>query len=279
MRVTAPAKVNLFLRIFGKKHGYHTLDSALAFLDLHDEISFARNKDLQVNISGPYSHLVSDQDNIFVDITKFFQQNFDITDSVKIDLVKNIPVGGGLGGGSSDAAELIKYFNKEYILGLNFKELQQISFNFGSDIAFFLQDKAAIIKNRGEVVACNKKFSEQDVILICPDFGLSTKEVFTEFNSNFSSQIDLSSIKEASFEKLLRFGNDLTEVAIKVKPRLGEILEFINQLDNVSYCNMSGSGSTLFAIVDKNLKANRDLIAKELKDCKVINSKIKYNND
>lgn len=255
------------------------LDSALAFLDLHDEISFVKNKELQINISGPYSHLVDNQDNIFVAIVKFFQQNFNIKDSVKISVQKNIPVGGGLGGGSSNAAELIKYFNKEYNLALNFEQLQQISFSFGSDIAFFLQDKAAIIKNRGEVAACTKKFLEQDVILICPNFGLSTKDVFTEFNGNFSSQIDLSSIKEASLEKLLSYGNDLTAVAIKVKPRLGEILEFINQLEDISYCNMSGSGSTLFAVINRNIRENCDLIAKEFKDCKVINSKIKYSND
>ncbi len=277
--VNAPAKINLFLKIFDKKDGYHMLDSALAFLDLYDKISFAKSDNLQIDITGPYCDLVANQDNIFVEIIEFFQQKFDIEDSVKINLTKNIPVGGGLGGGSSNAAELIKYFNEEYSLGLTCEELQKISFNFGSDIAFFLQDKAAIIKNRGEVAAYAKKFSEQDVILICPDFGLSTKDVFTEFNGNFSSQIDLSLIKEASFEELLKFDNDLTEIAIKVKPKLGEILEFIKQLDDVRYCNMSGSGSTLFAIVDKNIKATRDLIAKEFKDCKVINSKIKYSND
>lgn len=277
--VNAPAKINLFLKIFDKKDGYHMLDSALAFLDLYDVITFTRSRELKVDITGPYSHLVNNQENILIDVVKLFQQKFKITDSVKINLTKNIPVGGGLGGGSSNSAELIKYFNEEYSLGLTCEELQLISFNFGSDIAFFLQDKAAIIKNRGEVVACAKNFSEQDVILICPDFGLSTKEVFAEFNGNFSNQIDLPIIKKASFGKLLCLGNDLTEIAIKIQPKLGEILKFIDQLDDVNYCNMSGSGSTLFAIIDRNIKENSDLITKEFKDCKVINTVIKFNND
>ena len=271
------AKINLFLRVFGKEDGFHLLDSVFAFLDICDDISIKKSTEFKVNISGEHASFVDHEKNIFSAIASYFKQGFNIHDNVEIDLTKNIPVEAGLGGGSSNGACLIKYFNNEYSLGLNFKELQEISFKFGSDIAFFLQDKASIVKNRGEVICKVKEFDPIDAILIIPNFGLSTKDVFGKFDGNFSQEIKIEDIANKSTSELIAdYKNDLFAPACEIKPELREIYDFAKSI-GVGDIKMSGTGSTMFAIVayDKSEETLNEL-KKRFIDYRIIKSKVLY---
>ncbi len=275
------AKINLYLKVFGKNSGFHMLDTALAFLDLSDDIEIKKSDEFKINISGEYCGFVDQKNNIFIDIAKYFRKEFSIDDNVKINLVKNIPVQGGLGGGSSNGAKLMRYFNEEYNLGLSFEKMQEISYQFGSDIAFFLQDKAAIIRNRGDVVCALRKFEPKDVILIIPNFGLSTKDVFTGVAGDYSAQSNVDEVKNKDFGALLDYGNDLFEIAANLKPELREIYDFAKSIDGVEYVNMSGSGSTMFAVTSAGSGADEicEKLQANFKNYKVLKNKILYNNE
>lgn len=280
MFVKSYAKLNLFLRIFGKDNGYHLLDSAFAYLDLHDEIAITKSDIFSFNIKGEYCALINKNDNIFLNIIDFFRSQYNIKDQVRIDLIKNIPVGSGLGGGSSNAAQLIRYYNNNYKLNLSFEQLQELSFRFGSDIAFFLQDYSSLVKNRGELHCPLKKFDNINTILIFPNFGLSTKEVFSNFDGNFSAKLDLDLVKNKDMARIISdHGNDLENAAIATNNKLQNIFNIAKSI-NQGIVKMSGSGSTIFAIYEDGVYNNAyKALKSNLPDCKVIKNKINWHID
>ena len=164
-----PAKINLFLKLLGKRSdGYHKLESLFAFLDLFDELEVKKNDEFKLEITGEFAEFIDPQNNLFTKILNFFTNNFDITKNLHIKITKNIPIGAGLGGGSSNAASFMKALNEICSLNLSKTELQKISLNFGSDIAFFFEDKASIIKGRGELIENFSKFPAITILLINP---------------------------------------------------------------------------------------------------------------
>lgn len=136
---TCPAKINLFLKVTGKRNdGYHELESLLAFLDLADVLEVKKNAEFELEIDGEFAEFLDQKNNLFTKIIDFFVAEFHIEKNLHIKITKNIPVGGGLGGGSSNAAYFMKALNEIFSLQLSKEKLQEISLNFGSDIAFFL---------------------------------------------------------------------------------------------------------------------------------------------
>jgi len=252
------AKINLFLKLTEKRSdGYHELESLFAFLDLADylEVSIADN--FSFKIDGEFSHNLAWQENILAKILDYFVENFHISRNLKIHLTKNIPAGGGLGGGSSNGAYFIKALNKIFSLNLNKEELQKISLEFGSDIAFFFEDQASIVKGRGDVIENYQNFDDITALLINPKINLSTKEVFAKFGEQFLSKKSTFSPKYSTkdlqqkniFELIKNHSNDLTDSAIAISPAIADILQ---QLKNqqAKIAKMSGSGATCFAIFD-----------------------------
>jgi 4-diphosphocytidyl-2-C-methyl-D-erythritol kinase len=278
MNVRSPAKLNLFLHVYGREQGFHMLNSALAFLDLHDEIEFQKSEEFIITISGKYANSIDLKDNIFTTINDYFRQKFNITANLNIKLVKNIPVGAGLGGGSSNGAKLIEFFNKQYNLQLNPAQLQEISFNFGSDIAFFLQNKASFIKKRGEVAQEVKKFNPIDIILILPDFELYTAKVFGNFDEKFNNkEVNIN----LDLEQLMRScGNDLLGAAFKTNNKLKEIYDIANNIDGIELVRMSGSGSTIFAVAkDGKIDLAIKYLTEKLPECAILKNSIKWSDE
>lgn len=248
-QTTCHAKINLFLKLLGKRaDGYHKLESLFAFLDLFDELEVKENNEFRLEITGEFAEFINPQDNLFTKILVFFTNNFGITKNLHIKITKNIPVGAGLGGGSSNAASFMKALNEIFSLNLSKTELQKISLNFGSDIAFFFENQASIIKGRGELIENFSKFSAIPILLINPKINLSTKEVFDKFDQKFSTEISNDDLQKKDVLELIRtLPNDLTKPAISAAPIIGEIL---NEMKNAGaeISKMSGSGSTCFAI-------------------------------
>ena len=162
-------------------------------------------------------------------------------------------MGAGLGGGSSNAAYFMKALNNIFSLKLTKEELQKISLQFGSDIAFFFEDKASIVRGRGDIIENYNNFNEISALLINPKINLSTKEVFAKFDNHFSTKILAQELqKKEVFDLINNFSNDLTKPAITILPAIADIL---NQLKNqqAKIAKMSGSGASCFAIfADQN---------------------------
>ena len=247
--VRCPAKINLFLKLTGiRPDGYHKLESLFAFLDLADELEVKKSEKFQLEIFGEFAEFVDLENNLFTKILDFFAAEFEISKNLNIKITKNIPVGAGLGGGSSNAAYFMLALNKIFALNLNKKELQTISLNFGSDIAFFFENKASIVKGRGEIIENFSDFKQISALLINPKISLSTREVFQKFDRNFSPEIPTSKLlKKDVFELIENFGNDLEKPAIELLP---PVLKILNELKNsgAKISKMSGSGATCFGI-------------------------------
>ena len=243
-----PAKINLFLKVVGKRSdGFHELESFFAFTDLFDELSVEVSDNFSLEISGEFARFVDQRNNLFVKILDFFSREFDVPKNLKIKIVKNIPVGSGLGGGSSNAACFIKALNEIFLLNLDKKALQEISLKFGSDIAFFFEDNASIVTGRGEMIENFSEFSPIRALLIHPKIGLSTKVVFQKLAGNFSQKITESKLRKMSIEDLLSLPNDLEQPAIATLSVIEEIIDHLKE-SGANFAKMSGSGSACFGV-------------------------------
>jgi len=265
----SPAKINLFLKILNtREDGLHDLSSLMVLIDIFDEIYIEKSDRFSLEISGEFANLVNIKDNLFITILEYFQQHFAISNNLKIKLIKNIPVGAGLGGGSSNACQFMIILNEIFNLNLSKSQLQKISFNFGCDIAFFFENSPQIIAKKGdELIKYPQEISQLLGILIYPQINLSTKEVFNKFdlekkifdqnqnshNSIFSnnSAIDLleNQISNLSINQILELPNDLENPAFKIAPIISEIKNNLN-LNGAKISKMSGSGSSVFGIFD-----------------------------
>lgn len=265
-----PAKINLFLKVTGKtRENYHELESLFAFLDLADELLVEKSDKFHLEIAGDFSKYVDLKNNLFTKILDFFVTEFNISRNLKIKITKNIPVGAGLGGGSSNAAYFMKALNEIFSLQLSKEKLQEISLNFGSDIAFFFENKSSIVRGRGEIIENFSEFESIPILLVNPKIQLSTKEVFSKFSQELSGEFSEKTSnqklqKKSIFELIENFPNDLTKAAIAKSQIIEEI---INQLkkEGAKTAKMSGSGATCFAIFnneDDLTKAQKNLISK-----------------
>ena len=255
IKYKCPAKINLFLKLTGKRaDGYHELESLFAFLDLVDELSMQENKNFTLEISGEFGELVDQKENLFTKIFDYFVCEFSISKNLKIKITKNIPVGAGLGGGSSDAAYFMHGLNEIFNLGLSLAELQKISLKFGSDIFFLLGNKAAIVKGRGEIIEEFPQFSAIPTLLINPKISVSTKEIFNKFDGNFSKEIPTKDLlKKDIFDLIENFPNDMEKPAISTLPLIYEIIENLKN-SGAKIAKMSGSGATCFGIFENEKK-------------------------
>ncbi len=259
-----PAKINLFLKLTGRRaDGYHDLESLFAFLDLADELSVVKGDKFKLEIGGEFAQKIDPQNNLLTKILDFFVAEFGIEKNLQIKIVKNIPVSAGLGGGSSDAAYFLHALNQIFALNLSVADLQKISLNFGSDIAFLLQKKAAIVKGRGEEIVEFPEFKPIPALLINPKIAVSTKEIFAAFDGNFSAKISKDELLRKDVFELLNFSNDMEKPAIAALPLIAEILQNLRN-QNAKVAKMSGSGASCFGIfADENsLDLANDFFAK-----------------
>ncbi len=266
IKYKCPAKINLFLKLTGKRaDGYHELESLFAFLDLADELSMQESENFTLEITGEFGELVDQKENLFTKILDFFSQEFGISKNLKIKITKNIPVGAGLGGGSSDAAYFMHGLNEIFDLGLSLAELQKISLKFGSDIFFLLGNKAAIVKGRGEIIEEFPQFSAITTLLINPKISVSTKEIFNKFDGNFSKEIPTKDLlKKDVFDLIKNFPNDMEKPAISMLLLISEIIENLKN-SGAKIAKMSGSGATCFGIFEneKTLDLAQKILSKK----------------
>lgn len=265
MHFESPAKVNLFLKVVGKRpDGFHELESLFAFLDLHDELTVKKSTKFKLEISGEFAGLLDEKNNLFTKILDFFAEKFSISKNLHIKIIKNIPVAAGLGGGSSNAAFFMRALNQIFALNLSKIELQKISLNFGSDIAFFFENCASIVKGRGEIIENFNQFAPISALLINPKIAISTKEIFDKFDGNFSPKIATENfLKKDVFDLLKNFPNDLTKPAISSLTIISKIVKNLEK-NGAKIAKMSGSGATCFGIFndEKNLNLTTEFFTK-----------------
>jgi 4-diphosphocytidyl-2-C-methyl-D-erythritol kinase len=247
LKTSSPAKLNLFLYIKGRDYrGYHLLQSLFITIpSLTDKISIELNDSGLIRIESN----VSIADNI---ITKAGRKLLDFKEQQNIGvdfrLEKNIPIGAGLGGGSSNAATALIALNKMLHLNLSLEQLIEISDDIGDDIKFFLMQKNAVYLDGNEMHEINLK-QNLHLLLVKPDFSINTKEVYDEFRKSVQTpELQPTVIFEDILDHIIKGDNHLYNTVKKIHPQIENIVDELGNQEGCITARMSGSGSTCFGI-------------------------------
>ena len=249
----APAKINLFLHITGQcADGYHLLQTVFCLLDLHDTIKLKPTTDGVVNRVNNVPGVPAEQD-LCVRAAKLLQQHTQCPLGVDILVEKHIPMGGGLGGGSSDAATVLIALNSLWQLNLSRKELMSLGLKLGADVPFFIFGKNAWAEGIGEQLTEINLHNSYYVVLN-PNIHVSTAQIFANKqltkNTNPKTMSDFSGTAKLTAGNLsAEFINDLEKIVCSEYPA---VLDCLNWLSQFGDARMSGSGASVFLeVVDE----------------------------
>lgn len=259
------AKINLGLRILNKrKDGYHDLETIFYPIKLHDDIYIEiepAEKNLNtVVLKSNKSFIPLNKENLCYKAVEKFFIYFRIKENFKIDieLIKNIPVGGGLGGGSSDAASVLKFLIKFFNLKIeeNKDKILELALSLGSDVPFFLVMKPCYASGRGEKIKILQNFKiDCQILVVNPNLHISTKWAFEKLNlpSDVNSKPVLNTIVKFDPDNTDIYVNDFEKI---VFPKYEILKKIKNELYNSGclYASLSGSGATMYALYDKRKK-------------------------
>ena len=246
-----PCKINLGLHVVSKRpDGYHNIETCFYLIPWADILEIIPSDVLAFSNSG-ISIPGRQEENLCLKAYELLRKNFDLK-PVKIHLHKVIPMGAGLGGGSSNAPHTLRILNTIFNLQLKYDQLRQYASQLGSDCAFFIEDKPMIGSGRGEVLEkVEVNLKGKFIILVKPDIHVSTAEAYAGVKpSNGSNRIrdvvgnsDLTKWKDS-------LQNDFEDSVFKKYPVIGEVKEKLYQ-HGATYASMSGSGSAVYGIFEK----------------------------
>jgi 4-diphosphocytidyl-2-C-methyl-D-erythritol kinase len=250
MQVFAPAKINLSLKILSqRKGGFHEIETLIAPVSLHDEIKIDKvdvGRRIKFRCDDPL--VPRGEDNLVVRAANRFFAATKLTPAVSIELKKKIPHGAGLGGGSSDAAATLLALNQLFETSLTREELAKLGSEIGSDVPFFIFESAAICRGRGELVTSMKLPEQLSILLLKPDFVVATAWAYSRWrDSREIPGVTYSAQKFAG----QTFVNDLERPVFEKFVFLAQLKMWLLKQREVGAALMSGSGSTIFAVLRK----------------------------
>lgn len=251
-KYSAPAKLNLFLKIINKrKDGYHNLQSIFHLIDLKDDIFIKiRYEDTQINIKNSSSQIKPSSDLAFK-AAKLMLTNHNL--GVDIYINKKIPIGSGLGGGSSNAAIVIMAINKLCKFNLSKINLIKKGLKLGADVPFFINGTNAWAEGIGEVLH-SIKIPNFTYVVMYPDLSIDTKAIFNDFKlTNSLIPLKISTSYKADEHDFIK--NDLEETVFKKYIKMAELIKWMSSFGNAK---MSGTGSCIF-IKTKNLNMAKSI--------------------
>ena len=236
----APAKLNLFLHVVGRRpDGYHLLQTLFRFIDLHDTLHFTLREDGAVHRTNAIEGVLEERD-LCVRAARLLQSETGCGSGVDIAVEKRIPLGGGLGGGSSDAATTLIALNRLWSLGLSRERLMQIGLRLGADVPLFVFGENAFAEGVGEVLqAC--PLPEAWYVVLFPPVQVPTAQIFGHPELTRDT---VSITMRALSERQEQLRNDLQPVACKLYP---EVTRHLAWLNNFGRAMMTGSGACVFA--------------------------------
>jgi 4-diphosphocytidyl-2-C-methyl-D-erythritol kinase len=257
----APAKINLSLDVLYKRgDGYHEVEMIMTMVDLADRLEMKPLPSDTIMISSQSGYIPLDEKNLAFQAARLIKERYQVKQGVYIHLDKKIPVAAGLAGGSSDAAATLRGLNRLWNLGIETEELMQLGAELGSDVPFCVRGGTAIARGRGEKLEPIASPPSGWVILAKLPINVSTADVYGKLvASNIPRHPSISAMRaaleEQSFMGMCReLGNVLEDVTLNLYPEVRQLKRCMINLgaDGVL---MSGSGPTVFGIVEKKSKA------------------------
>jgi 4-diphosphocytidyl-2-C-methyl-D-erythritol kinase len=259
MQVFAPAKINLFLKVSRRRpDGFHEIETFISPISLCDQIKIDKNKRGQgIRFRCDDPSVPRGGENLAVRAANAFFAATQMKPAISIVLKKKIPHGAGLGGGSSDAAAVLLALNQLFATKLSREKLAKLGSTIGSDVPFFIFESAAICTGRGEIVTPRKLTEQLSILLVKPDFGVSTPWAY----KHWQNSRELSGIPYVQQDfRGQKLHNELERPVFEKFVFLARIKMWLLKQPEVGAALMSGSGSTIFAVLRPN--ADVDLVAK-----------------
>jgi len=261
LRIKAPAKINLSLSILGKQEKFHEVKMVMTSLDLADyvTISKAPSHSKTIAVTSDCTMVPINKDNIAYQAAYAFMGHFNLTGDIKINIEKNIPIAGGLAGGSSNAAAVLKGMRELFNIDCSTSELCDIGGTIGSDVPFCIIGKTALATGRGEIITPIKSAPPCWVIIVNPRVSVSTHEIYSDFKLEDAETIDVNAMLEAienqDFNAICKnLANNLEPITIAKVPKIKAIKDKLSSL-GANGVLMSGSGATVFALIYTEKKA------------------------
>lgn len=241
LTLPAPAKLNLMLHITGQRdNGYHDLQTIFQFLDYGDELTFTVRTDTQLSLT-PAIEDVPTENNLIIKAARLLQQHPNAENKMcgaDIKLKKILPMGGGLGGGSSDAATTLLALNELWQLNLSLDELATMGLSLGADIPVFIKGQAAWAEGVGEKLTPLPELPENWFLVVRPDVHCDTAEIFS--HKELTRDTPILNIRPALEQE---GKNDCQAVASKLYPEIGKTLNLLNKF---GLAKMTGTGACVF---------------------------------
>ena len=242
------AKINLALNVTGKTSGLHQIESIVGFVSLHDVILIKKiqSKKHIISFNGKYSKNI-DKKNTISKLLKILEKERLLTGHrFEIKVKKHIPLKSGLGGGSMNAANILKYLIMKKFINPSKGQLSLICKSIGSDVALGLNSTFTILKSNNQIKEFKncKKFY---VLIVKPSFGCSTKEIYSGVKKFTKPRFNRPSKKMLCFDNLKKLNNSLEAISLSKFPKLKDIKHFLEKSSNESFVRMTGSGSAIVA--------------------------------
>lgn len=249
LRLFSPAKINLFLKVLGKRpDGYHELSSLFQTIDLGDFLTFSFHSEDSLTCTDPVIPI--DESNLISKAIHLFRRKTGIQKKYKVHLEKNVPIQAGLGGGSSNAATTLWALNQLSGHPATTEDLQKWSAEIGSDIPFFFSEGTAYCTGRGEHVQSLLPQPSRSCWIIKPSIGLSTPEVYKRLSAApLSEEVMRRDDLKAFFSEPYFYVNDLEKPAFALCPPLSALKDSLKQ-QGFDVVMMTGSGSAFFCLGD-----------------------------
>jgi 4-diphosphocytidyl-2-C-methyl-D-erythritol kinase len=249
----APAKINLFLHVIGRRaDGYHLLDSLVVFAAAGDVLRAEPSDRLSLDVDGPFAAaLAGESDNLVLRAARALAPTGAGT---RLVLTKNLPVASGIGGGSADAAATLRLLCRLWRLTPSAQELARIAEALGADVPVCLAGRASRMSGIGELLKPAPELPACGIVLINPGVGVSTADVFRSRRGDWSSAATLPaswSNVAAMAADLHSARNDLERPALSLQPVIGDVLAALAALPGCRLARMSGSGATCFGLFDE----------------------------
>lgn len=262
MIIKCYGKINLSLDVIGKREdGYHLLEMIMQTVDLYDTLTLTKIPNgIDISCSKPY--LPTNEKNIAYKAAELFINTYSIKGGVKINIEKNIPISAGMAGGSSNAAGVLKGLRTLYNVPASDKDLEKLSLLLGADVPFCINGGTVLCSGIGEKMTPLKPFNNIPIVIVKPNFGVSTIDVYKSFNlSKVNTHVNTYDLIRAMNNMDLKgVKNNMRNLLENVTLNKHKILKSIknDMINNGAIASMmSGSGPTIFGICEDSLSAQR----------------------
>ena len=260
LRLTAPAKVNLYLHVTGRRDdGYHLLDSLVVFTALSDQLDLKLAEGVRLTVEGAFADNAGPlDDNLVVRAARMLADVAKIDKGVTVGLVKNIPAAAGLGGGSADAAAALRGLMRLWDIPPDAVDLPALALELGADIPVCLTGRSSFFGGVGELIETAPALPDAGLLLINPGVALATPSVFAGRRGGFSpsGRFSESPANAAALADLLgERDNDLAGAATALAPVIADVLAALESAPGCHLARMTGSGATCFGLFDNEAVA------------------------